>query len=157
MALVWVTALGVLGICLYADMSGRIVAVSGRPVFDLIRERLGPRMALLNLVGSFLVTVLTVSAEIGGVALAVELASGVDRLVWVLPIGVLVWLVIWKVGFQKMETGFGLAGLAIGAFAVAVFFLHPDWSSLGAQIVQLAPPADEAVPTYGYHAVALFA
>ncbi|MEV4146185.1 divalent metal cation transporter [Amycolatopsis sp. NPDC049691] len=157
MALVWVTALGVLGICLYADMSGRIVAVSGRPVFDLIRERLGPRMALLNLVGSFLITLLTVSAEIGGVALAIELASGVDRLIWVLPIGVLVWLVVWKVGFEKMETGFGIGGLAIAVFAVAVFFLHPDWSSLGAQIAGIAPPPDQALPTYAYHAVALFA
>ncbi|MEV6830050.1 divalent metal cation transporter [Amycolatopsis sp. NPDC051102] len=157
MAMVWVTVLGVLGICVYADMSGRIVAVSGRPVFDLIRERLGPRMALLNLAGSFLITLLTVCAEIGGVAIAVELASGVDRLVWVLPIGVLVWLVVWRVGFERMETGFGLAGLAIGVFAVAIFLLHPDWSSLGAQIAGLAPPADEALPTYAYHAVALFA
>ena len=157
MAMVWVTVLGVLGICVYADMSGRIVAVSGRPVFDLIRERLGPRMALLNLAGSFLTTLLTVGAEIGGVALAIELASGVDRLVWVFPIGVLVWLVVWRVGFERMETGFGLAGLAIGVFAVAIFFLHPGWSSLGAQIARIAPPADQALPTYAYHAVALFA
>ncbi|WP_033262982.1 NRAMP family divalent metal transporter [Amycolatopsis vancoresmycina] len=157
MAMVWVTVLGVLGICVYADMSGRVVAVSGRPVFDLIRERLGPRMALLNLAGSFLITLLTVCAEIGGVAITVELASGVDRLVWVLPIGVLVWLVIWRVGFERMETGFGLGGLAIGVFAVAIFFLHPDWSSLGSQVAGLAPPPDEALPTYAYHAVALFA
>jgi manganese transport protein len=119
MALLWVTVLGVIGICVFADMSGRIVAVSGRPVFDLIRERLGPRAALLNLAGSFLITLLTVAAEIGGVAIAIELASGVDRLIWVLPIGVLIWLVVWRVGFQKMETGFGLAGLALAVFAVA--------------------------------------
>ncbi len=157
MALLWVTVLGVLGICVYADMSGRIVVVSGRPVFDLIRERLGPRLALANLVGSFLITLLTVCAEIGGVALAIELASGVDRLFWVLPAGVAVWLVIWRVGFEKMEQGFGLAGLAIGVFAVAVFFLGPDWSALGAQIAGLGPPPDQAAPTYAYHAVALFA
>jgi Mn2+/Fe2+ NRAMP family transporter len=157
MALLWVTVLGVIGICVFADMSGRIVAVSGRPVFDLIRERLGPRAALLNLAGSFLITLLTVAAEIGGVAIAIELASGVDRLIWVLPIGVLIWLVVWRVGFQKMETGFGLAGLALAVFAVAIFFLHPDWSSLGAQIAGFAPPPDQALPTYAYHAVALFA
>ncbi|WP_103351369.1 NRAMP family divalent metal transporter [Amycolatopsis sp. CA-128772] len=157
MAMVWVTVLGVLGICVYADMSGRVVAVSGRPVFDLIRERLGPRMAMLNLAGSFLITLLTVCAEIGGVAIVIELASGIDRLVWVLPIGVLVWLVVWRVGFERMETVFGLGGLAIGVFAVAIFFLHPDWSSLGSQVAGLAPPPDEALPTYAYHAVALFA
>ncbi|MFD5247733.1 NRAMP family divalent metal transporter [Amycolatopsis sp. NPDC058340] len=157
MAMLWVTVLGVVGICVYADMSGRIAAVTGRPVFDLIRERLGPRVALLNLAGSFLVTLLTVSAEIGGIAIAIELASSVDRLIWVLPAGAAVWLVIWRVKFQKMEQGFGLAGLAIGVFAVALFVLEPDWSALGAQAAALGPPADEAIPTYAYHTIALFA
>ena len=42
----WVLLVGVVGICAYAEMSGRVSAVSGRPVFDLVRERLGPRVAL---------------------------------------------------------------------------------------------------------------
>ncbi len=75
MRLSWVVVLGVIGICLYADMSGRVVAISGRPVFDLIRERLGRRTGLLTLIASFLVTLLTLIAEIGGVALAFELAT----------------------------------------------------------------------------------
>ncbi|GLZ43667.1 hypothetical protein [Actinokineospora sp. NBRC 105648] len=58
--------LGVIGICVYAEMSGRVAAVSGRPVFDLVRERLGPRVALANLLGSYLVTLTTLAAEIGG-------------------------------------------------------------------------------------------
>ena len=52
----WVLVIGVVGICAYADMSGRVTAVSGRPVFDLVRERLGPRVALANLAGSLLVS-----------------------------------------------------------------------------------------------------
>ena len=43
--------------------------------FDLVRERLGPRVGLVNLVGSFAITLLTLTAEIGGVALAIELAT----------------------------------------------------------------------------------
>ncbi|HKN52188.1 MAG TPA: divalent metal cation transporter, partial [Amycolatopsis sp.] len=65
-------------------------------------------------------------------------------------------LVIWRVGFERMETAFGLAGLAIAVFVVAVFFLHPDWSALGAQVAKLGPPPDQALPTFAYHAVALF-
>jgi Mn2+/Fe2+ NRAMP family transporter len=68
LSLVWVTVLGVVGICLFAEMSGRVAAVTRRGTFDLIRERLGPRAGLLNLVTSLLVTVLTFTAEIGGVA-----------------------------------------------------------------------------------------
>lgn len=40
---------GVVGICIFAQMSGRVAAVSGRATFELIRERLGPRLAVLNL------------------------------------------------------------------------------------------------------------
>ncbi len=37
-------------------MSGRVAAVSGRGTFDLVRERLGPRVGLVNLAASMLVT-----------------------------------------------------------------------------------------------------
>lgn len=75
MSLAWVVVLGVVGICVFAEMSGRVVAMSGRPTFDVIRERLGPRVGLVNLVGSMAVTLLTFVAEVGGVALALELAT----------------------------------------------------------------------------------
>lgn len=42
MRLAWVTVLAVIGIMCYAEMSGRIVAVTERPAFDLARSRLGP-------------------------------------------------------------------------------------------------------------------
>src|SRR6185312_3266470 len=97
LALAWATVLGVIGICLFAEMSGRVAAITGRATFDLVRERLGPRAALANLLASMLITMLTFAAEIGGVALALELASSVDYLLWVPIAGLAVWLVIWRV------------------------------------------------------------
>ncbi len=72
MSLAWVVIVGVVGICLFAEMAGRVAAVSGRPVFDLVRERLGPRAGLLNLGASFGINLLTLAAEIGGAALALN-------------------------------------------------------------------------------------
>ena len=43
LSLAWVVVVGVIGICVFAQMSGRVAAVSGRATFELIRERLGPR------------------------------------------------------------------------------------------------------------------
>ena len=40
LSLGWVVVLGVVGICVFSEMSGRVAAVSGRAVFDLVRERL---------------------------------------------------------------------------------------------------------------------
>jgi Mn2+/Fe2+ NRAMP family transporter len=70
MSLAWVVVVAVVGICLFAEMAGRVTTVSERAVFDLVRERLGARVALVNLLASFFVTFLTLAAEIGGVALA---------------------------------------------------------------------------------------
>ncbi|WP_328333967.1 divalent metal cation transporter [Kribbella sp. NBC_00382] len=156
MRLSWVVIVGVIGICLYADMSGRVVAVSGRPVFDLIRERLGRRTGLVTLVASFLVTLLTLIAEIGGVALAFELASGVNYLLWAPLAALAVWLVIWRVKFSKLETVFGLMGLLLIIFAVALWKLGPDWGQLVHQAANPHPIGHETWATYAYYAIALF-
>ncbi len=156
LSLVWVTVLGVVGICLFAEMSGRVAAVTRRGTFDLIRERLGPRAGLLNLVASLLVTVLTFTAEIGGVALALELATSVNYLLFVPVVGFAVWLVIWRLKFSILENVFGLLGLALIVFAVALWKLNPDWGDLLRSIVAPHKPAAEDLSTYLYYGVALF-
>jgi len=156
LSLVWVTLLGVVGICLFAEMSGRVAAVTHRGTFDLIRERLGPRTGLLNLVASLLVTVLTFTAEIGGVALALELATSVNYLLFVPVVGFAVWLVIWRMKFSALENVFGLLGLALVVFAVALWQLGPDWGEFLHSIVAPRKPATEDLSTYLYYGVALF-
>jgi Mn2+/Fe2+ NRAMP family transporter len=156
LSLAWATLIGVVGICLYAEMSGRVAAVTGRGTFDLVRERLGPRAGLANLLASFLVTALTFAAEIGGVALALQLASDVNYLLWVPMVGLALWLVLWRVKFSVLENVFGLLGLALVVFGVAVWMLHPPWGDLLHQVASPHKPAGEGLPTYFYYAIALF-
>jgi Mn2+/Fe2+ NRAMP family transporter len=156
LSLVWVVVVGIVGICVFAEMSGRVAAVSGRATFDLVRERLGPRMGLANLVASMAVTLLTFIAEIGGVALALELASNVNRYLWIPVVGLAVWLVLWRVKFSVLENAFGLAGLALVVFAVALWQLGPDWADLWQQASRPSVPGAESHTTYFYYAIALF-
>jgi Mn2+/Fe2+ NRAMP family transporter len=153
----WVIVLGVVGICAYAEMSGRVAAVSGRPVFDLVRERLGGRIALANLVGSLLVTVLALGAELGGVGLALQLATSVNYLLWIPVVGFALWVALWRLKFDVLENIFGLGGLALVVFVIAVFRLHPDTADLWHQATHPGPPHGEDWGTYWYFAVALFA
>jgi len=157
MRLAWMVVVGVIGICVYAEMSGRVAAVSGRAVFDLVRERLGPRVALANLTGSYLVTLSTLAAEIGGVALAVQLLTSVDYLLWVPIVALVLWLALWRVKFETLERVFGLAGLALVIFVVALFKLPTGWAHLARQVHTFAPTAGEDWGTYGFFAVSLFA
>jgi Mn2+/Fe2+ NRAMP family transporter len=153
----WVLVVGVIGICAYAEMSGRVTAVSGRPVFDLVRERLGPRVALANLSGSLLVTVLTLGAELGGVGLALQLATSVNYLLWVPVVAVVLWVALWRAKFSVLENVFGLIGLALIVFVIAFFRLGPDTGELWRQAAHPGPPSGEDWGTYWFFAVALFA
>jgi Mn2+/Fe2+ NRAMP family transporter len=156
LSIAWATVLGVVGICVFAEMSGRVAAVSGRATFDLIRERLGPRVGMLNLLSSMLITMLTYCAEIGGVALALQLVASVHELLIVPVVALLVWLVLWRAKFAIIENVFGILGLALIVFAIAVWKLGPDYGALVHQAIGAHKPGDEHWRTFAYYAVALF-
>jgi Mn2+/Fe2+ NRAMP family transporter len=155
MSLAWVVVLGVIGIIVYAEMSGRVAALSNRPVFDLVRERLGARVALANLLASYFINFLTLTAEIAGVALALQLASSVNYLLWIPLVAFLVWLVMWRVKFETMERVFGMVGLLLIVFVVAVWRIG-GWHTLLHQAAHPSLPKGEGLPTMAYFAIALF-
>jgi manganese transport protein len=155
LALAGVVLVGVLGIVVYAEMAGRVAAVTTQPVFALVRERLGPRFALANLVASFLINLLTLVAEIAGVAIAVSLLASVSYILLIPVAALAVWLVLWRMPFEWMERIFGLCGLALVVFIVAVFHLGPDWGALAGSVLHPELPADESVFTMAFFVVAL--
>ena len=125
--LLWVVVVGVVGIIVYSEMCGRVAAVAKRPVFDLVRERAGFGAGLGTLIASGVVNLLTCAAEIGGVAICLQLLSGLPyRLLIALALLGLV-VVSWALPFEWIERVFGYLGLCLLVFAVAAIKLHPDW------------------------------
>ena len=156
MSLAWVVVIGVIGIVVYAEMSGRVASLTKRAMFDVIRERLGVRMAMTNLLASYFINFLTLTAELCGVAVAFQLATSVNYLLWVPIVGLLVWLVVWKLPFNVMENAFGFLGLFLLVFIVALWKLGPDWGSLFSAATHPTVPSGEGHPTWIYYAIALF-
>jgi manganese transport protein len=156
MNLAWVVLVGIVGIVVYAEMAGRVAAVSGRPVFDLVRERLGPRFGLANLGASFFINFLTLTAEVAGVAIALSLLSSINYLLLAPAAAFLVWLVVWRMPFATMERIFGLLGLCLLVFAVTVWKIGPDWNQLISDALHPHVPSQETPFTYAYFAIALF-
>jgi manganese transport protein len=151
--LLWVVVVGVVGIIVYSEMCGRVAAVSKRPVFDAIRERLGFGVGLWALFSSQVVNLMTLAAEVGGIALALQLLSGLPyRVLIVLGIVVLA-VVIWVSPFDWIERIFGYGGLALLVFAVAAIKLHPNWSDVAHGFVPHVDTPDKLV--YAYFAVGL--
>jgi Mn2+/Fe2+ NRAMP family transporter len=128
--LLWVVVIGVGGIIVYSEMCGRVAAVSGRAVFDAVRERLGFSVGLVALVAAQLVTFMTLAAEVGGIALALQLLSGLSYYALLVLAAVALFVVLWAMPFGWIERVFGYGGLAMLVFAVAAIDLHPDWSSV---------------------------
>jgi Mn2+/Fe2+ NRAMP family transporter len=155
-SLVWAILLGTVGMTVFGEMAGRVTAVSQRPVFHIVRERLGVRFGLLNLVANMALLLLTMAAEIGGVALALEIASDVNYLLWVPLVALALWGVIWRFPFKKIEQLFGLLGLTLAVFVVALFNLPTDWGALGQGVVNPVIPSTESANTYFFYAISLF-
>jgi Mn2+/Fe2+ NRAMP family transporter len=155
-SLTWAIVLGTIGMTVFGEMAGRVSAVSGRAVFSAVRERVGVRAALLNLVAAMLLNVLTLSAELAGVALVLEMVTGVSYLIWVPIVALLVWLTVWRMPFSFLENIFGMLGLALLVFLVALIKMHPHWGSLVHGALHPSVPKGEGHPTYFFYAISLF-
>jgi Mn2+/Fe2+ NRAMP family transporter len=129
--LVWVIPIGVVGIIVYSEMCGRVAAVSGKAVFDAVRERVGFKAALGALVSSEIVNLMTLACELGGVAIALQLLSGLPYR-WLILLAVIAFaVIIWVTSFEWLERLFGYGGLSMLVFAVAAVKLGPDWGKVG--------------------------
>jgi manganese transport protein len=140
--LLWAVVVGVIGIMVYAEMCGRVAAVTHRPVFDVIRERLGFGAGLL-----------TVAAELGGIAIVMQLLFDAPFSLFVLVAVAVLFMAIRLLPFEGIERVFGYGGLMLFVFVVAALNGHPSWSKVGEGFV----PHTESSLLYAYFVVGVIA
>ena len=156
-SLLWVAVLGTIGIMAYCEMAGRVAAVRKRAVFHLVRERAGFTSAALTLVAALAVNLLTCTAEIGGVAMLLQLMAGGPFMLMVLAtLGILV-LVLWFVSFQWIERIYGLGGLMLVVYLAALVSFGPDWGQAAQGLLPRVPAGagTRDLLLYFFYAVAL--
>jgi Mn2+/Fe2+ NRAMP family transporter len=149
----WALALGTICLAVLMEMTGRLAAVSGRSYADLLREHMGVRFFVIPLVAVMVPSVLVLVSEIGGVAIGLQMATGVAFRWWAIPVALLGWLLLWRGTFRLVEQGTALLGLASLVFLVAALKLKPDWGAVGAGLIPTAPDHDAA--SYWYIAVGI--
>lgn len=151
--LVWAIALGTICIIFLVEMAGRFAAVSHHTISDAIRERFGFNFFLWPLIATLFVNFLVLAAEIGGAAIALELATGIGFQWWALPVALVAWLLLWKGTFGFIEKGVSTLGLVTLCFVVAAVMLKPDWKAVAAGAVPSLPGHD--TPRYWFIAVSI--
>src|SRR5438270_1441271 len=139
-SLLCVLLLGVVCLVALIEMSGRLAAVSHHTIAGAMRERFGFSFFLLPLVGVVAVSMLTLAAELGGVCMALQLATGIGFQWWALPVMLAVWLLLWRGTFGVIEDGVSLLGLVTVAFLIAAVRLHPSAGEVAAGFVPSAAP-----------------
>jgi Mn2+/Fe2+ NRAMP family transporter len=137
--LLWAVAAATIMLAMLVEMSGRLAAVSKRSLAAAVRERFGIHFQIVPLTAEFLIDVLLLAAEIGGAAIAVKLLTGIGFQWWLVPIGLVVWLVLYLSGFGVIEYGIGLLGLVTLAFVASAWQLKPDLGDVGASLIPSLP------------------
>jgi manganese transport protein len=149
----WAVPVGVVGIMVFAEMSGRIVAASKKPNFVLVKERYGPRLSTFTLVASLVLTVLTLGAELGGLGFVINYFFDVSVSFFVLVALIVIAAAIYFLPFSGIERIFGYMGLALLVFIATSINLDPDWGELGRGFV----PESHSAAVYWYFVVGLIA
>jgi manganese transport protein len=156
-ALIWVVIISTVGIMVFGEMSGRVAAIAKQPVFSMMRHRLGLKLGLVTLIASFLSNLIICAAEIGGVALILNLLTGAPY--WLMAIlATAVFIAsVWVLPFKWIERSYGLLGLFMIVFIVALVAIHPPWGEIGRALVPHVPAglSGRDLLAFGYFAVAL--
>jgi Mn2+/Fe2+ NRAMP family transporter len=140
-------------LAMLVEMSGRLASVSKHTVAGAVRARFGFHFHLVPLIAELLTDTLLLAAEIGGVAIALKLVSGIGFQWWLLPVAAAGWLIIWLGSFAAIEDGFGLLGLVTLSFVIAAWRLHPPAATVARGFLPTVPDHDLA--RYGFLAVSM--
>jgi Mn2+/Fe2+ NRAMP family transporter len=151
--LIWAVIVGVVGIIVYSEMCGRVAAITGRPVLDVVRQRLGFGAGLTTMAGSVLLSVLTLAAEIGGLGLVLQLFFDAPYATLIVIAVAFIGLVAWLMPFGWIERVFGYLGLCLLVYLVSAIDLSPDWSNVASGFVPSVPGSSMAL--YAYFVVGL--
>jgi len=152
-SLLWAIAAASLFLAALAEMAGRVAAVSKRSMAAAVRERFGFHFQVIPLGAEVIIDTLLLTAELGGAAIAVKMLTGIGFQWWVLPLGLVAWLVLWFGSFTVIEDGVGLLGIVTLSFVVGAWRLNPDVGPIARGFVPAIPRHD--LTRYAFLAVSI--
>ncbi|HWQ15407.1 MAG TPA: Nramp family divalent metal transporter [Roseiflexaceae bacterium] len=127
--LLWAMVIITLCVGVVQEMSARLGAVTGKGFSDLVRENFSLRVTALILLTLFLANFGIIVSEFVGIAAAAEL-FGVSRYLAVPAAAMLIWLLITRGSYERVERIFLTLTLAFLAYVGAAFLARPDWGQV---------------------------
>ena len=134
-ALLWILIPIAISLGIVQEMCARMGAVTGKGLADLIRERFGVRWTALIMLALLVANGGVTVSEFVGIAAATEL-FGVSRYVSVPLAAILVWTLVVKGSYKRVERAFLLMSLVFLGYIVSAFLSQPDWSAVAIGLVR---------------------
>jgi Mn2+/Fe2+ NRAMP family transporter len=127
-ALLWALVVGIVGIMVYGEMSGRVSVVTRRPLMALVRERYGPGFGAVTLIAEQFVIVMSLCAQLGGIALVLQFVAVALPFRLLLTFAMLGFAIaLWFLPFDGIERVFGYIGVGLVIFWVTALDKGPNW------------------------------
>jgi NRAMP (natural resistance-associated macrophage protein)-like metal ion transporter len=134
-SLLWILIPIAISLGIVQEMCARMGAVTGKGLADLIRERFGVRWTALIMLSLLIANAGVTVSEFVGIAAAAELFN-VSRFIAVPIAAILVWWLVAKGSYQKVEKVFLLMSLVFLGYIVSAFLSQPDWSAVAVGLVR---------------------
>ena len=134
-ALLFALVLITVSLALVQEMAGRMGAVTGKGLTELVRENLGIRATAFVVLALLVANAGLVVSEFAGIGAAAEL-FGLSRYVVVPAMAFLLWWLVTRGSYARVEKVFLAMTLAFFAYPVAAVLARPDWGDVGRQLVR---------------------
>jgi Mn2+/Fe2+ NRAMP family transporter len=142
--LLWANTVVTIFLFVVQEMSARMGAVTGKGFSDLVRENFSLRITALILLTLFIANAGIVVSEFIGIAAAAEL-FGVSRYFAVPVAAVLVWLLVTRGSYARVEKVLLCLTLCFLSYIGAAFLAKPSWSTV---LVRSVVPSFEKDPAF---------
>jgi NRAMP (natural resistance-associated macrophage protein)-like metal ion transporter len=134
-SLLWLLIPIAISLGIVQEMCARMGAVTGKGLADLIRERFGVRWTALVMLALLVANAGVTVSEFVGIAAATELFN-VSRFISVPLAAMLVWWLVVKGSYKRVEKVFLLMSLVFLGYIVSAFLARPDWSAVAVGLVK---------------------
>jgi Mn2+/Fe2+ NRAMP family transporter len=152
--LLWTMIPITIALIVVQEMCARMGAVTGKGLSDLIREEFGLRITFFTMILLVIVNFTNVITEFTGIAGSMGLFH-VSKYVSVPVCAALVWALVVKGDYKKVEKVFLIASVSYIAYIIAGVLSGPDWHTALVETIKLPPRSAWSNKSYVYMTAAV--
>ncbi|RJQ29962.1 divalent metal cation transporter [Candidatus Parcubacteria bacterium] len=146
-SLLWAMIPLTIGFMTVQEMAARLGAATGKGFSDLVRENFSLRATMFMMAVLFLGNCGIVVTQFVGIAASMEL-FGISKYITVPVAGVLIWWLIVKGTYPKIEKIFLLMSGILISYIITALYVQPDWLTIGKNIISPVIPRDTQYITF---------